>query len=913
MTKLKALNLFDVQLRTLRSDDFAGLSALEELHLSSNELTELPAGLFTGLTRLETLSISSNRLSSLPAGLLSGLTELVLFFSGSNTVNPLPFTVELEKVGDDGFKARVREGAPFDVELPLTITGGTIDGGATTLTVSKGSVESPTLEVTRTADSKEGVTVDIGTLPDLPTDTNSGGQRNHQGYALVKSTDLPLEVLAQLPSTLITLTVDPTEVPEENGEATLTVTAMLDAAPRTEALDVTLSVGGTGSTATTTDYSTGTVPKLTIAANAESGTATFTLTPVNDTDGEGDETVAISGTVTVSTLSVTGTQVTIVDDDATPVPVTLAFTSDPDDAGPDDDTYAIGDVIEVTATFSAAVTMTGSPQLELDIAGTAKLADCALASDTTKLLCTYPVAEGDEDTDGVAIGANKFTLNGAVITLGSDTVTPTHSAVSAQSAHLVDGVRPELVAAESSADGTEVVLTYDESLSGTTAATNAFTVNVSSANETATPSITAAVADGLTLTLTLGTAVKAGQVITVDYADPTTADDANAVQDAPGNDAASVTARAVTNTVPEDATAAALSMALSSTTLTEGGDDVTVTITIAAGATFATDQSVALAWGGEALASNSGLIREPSGLSRVLIAAGESSATATLIGVERAAYTASRTEALTATFGETEVGTENLTYTDSGAAPTASIAATPAMVAEGDAITVEVTLSRTVDTDVSVPLTMTDTESVVSGTLPTGGILIAANETTGTVTLSTAADMMTGADAEVVFTLTAAEANAPYTLGSPSTVTVTVLDDTSASSAITLSVTPSEVNEDAGETTLDGDRNAQPRDAAHSNRGVALGGGGNGQRNDGLHGRNGHAHHRCQRSQRHRNADADASRRRHHRARRDGDRAGHGERVHGERGRGHHPRRRRTRDHPRVHRDLRHGQQLHPD
>ena len=804
LSGLRELHLYDCGLQTLPRNIFSGLSSLEVLFLSANNFQAISGGLFTDLSTLNRLVISANELRELPEGFLTGLTNIDIVRMQHNDVDPLAITATLEKDGAVGFRARVHEGAPFDIVLPITISGGTIDGGATALTVAKGTTASTTVEVTRTPSSTDPVTVDIGTLPDVPTAVDQWSILKHRGYELVKSADLPLEVIEQAESTIIELTVDPATVDEEHGSAvTLTVTATLNAAVRTQATEVTLAVGGDDDTATATmDYTTGSVPTLTIDANAESGTATLTLTPVSDTDGEGDETVTIAGSVDVETITVNAAELAIIDNDATPVPVTLAFTSNPDTAGADDDTYAIGDVVEVTATFSAAITVTGTPRLELDIGGEPRLAECALATDTTKLACAYTVAEGDVDADGIAIGANSITLNGGTITLGSDAVTPTHGAQAADSAHKVEAVRPTLTAAATAADGTKVVLTYDETLSSTTAATSAFTVHVSTANATSTPSVSAAAASGTELSLTLGSAVKAGQVVTVDYADPTTANDANAVQDAAGNDAASLSARAVTNTVAEDATVAGLSMSLSSATLTEGGDPVTVTIETASGATFATDRAVALAWDGEALASNAGLVREPSGRSQVLIAAGESSGTATLIGVERAAYTASKTAALTATVGATQVGSENLTYADSGAAPEATIAATPAMPAEGEDITVTVTLSRAVDTDVSVPLTMTDTESVVSGTLPSGGIAIAANETTGSVTLSTAADMMTGADADVVFTLTAAEANAPYTLGTPSTITVTVLDDTSASDEITLSVSPATVDEDAGATTL---------------------------------------------------------------------------------------------------------------
>ncbi|MCW8178038.1 SwmB domain-containing protein, partial [Verminephrobacter aporrectodeae] len=42
-----------------------------------------------------------------------------------------------------------------------------------------------------------------------------------------------------------------------------------------------------------------------------------------------------------------------------------------------------------------------------------------------------------------------------------------------------------------------------------------------------------------TVTLTLSTAVTSGQTVTVAYADPTTGNDANAIQDIAGNDVAS--------------------------------------------------------------------------------------------------------------------------------------------------------------------------------------------------------------------------------------------------------------------------------------------------------------------------------------------------------------------------------------
>ncbi|MCW8205190.1 SwmB domain-containing protein, partial [Verminephrobacter aporrectodeae] len=56
-----------------------------------------------------------------------------------------------------------------------------------------------------------------------------------------------------------------------------------------------------------------------------------------------------------------------------------------------------------------------------------------------------------------------------------------------------------------------------------------------------------------TVTLTLTTAVTRGQTVTVAYADPTTGNDANAIQDIAGNDVASFAATAVTNNTPAPA------------------------------------------------------------------------------------------------------------------------------------------------------------------------------------------------------------------------------------------------------------------------------------------------------------------------------------------------------------------------
>ena len=138
-------------------------------------------------------------MSSLPAGVFDGLTALTTLELHNNTLDPLPLTVSLQKVADGQFKAVAPTGAPFEIVLPLIVTNGSINSGATPLTIPAGNVESEPLTVTRTVGTTADVTVDIGTLPRPPS--------GHTGYALVKSPDLPLEIFSATATQVISVNI----------------------------------------------------------------------------------------------------------------------------------------------------------------------------------------------------------------------------------------------------------------------------------------------------------------------------------------------------------------------------------------------------------------------------------------------------------------------------------------------------------------------------------------------------------------------------------------------------------------------------------------------------------------------------------------------------------------------------------
>ena len=92
----------------------------------------------------------------------------------------------------------------------------------------------------------------------------------------------------------------------------------------------------------------------------------------------------------------------------------LAITSN---AG-DDHTYALGETIQITVTFSEAVAVTGTPQLAIDMDPAEwgrKLAGYDSGSGTTSLTFTHTVVEPNYSSRGIAVLANTLDLGGGSI------------------------------------------------------------------------------------------------------------------------------------------------------------------------------------------------------------------------------------------------------------------------------------------------------------------------------------------------------------------------------------------------------------------------------------------------------------------------------------------------------------------
>ena len=458
----------------------------------------------------------------------------------------------------------------------------------------------------------------------------------------------------------------------------------------------------------------------------------------------------------------------------------VAITSDPGSDG----IYAPEDTVEATLTFDKAVDVTGTPQITFELVDGGKSlrgAGYVRGTGTTELVFAYTVAATDEsDTDGIDIHGQGIVLNGGSITLAGTTdaarlLFPTFTL---GAGHRVNWARPTLTSAATSADGASIILTFNEPLSFTPPLRSSFTVKVDGANASLESPGVLPIA-GATYTLQPATAVTAGQTVTVSYEDPTTGDDNAALQDRADNDADSFTDQAVTNYVGVDAEWAFTltdENGNAVTELTEGGATVTAKAEITNSSPFSTNQTVALEWGGTSLSS--ARIRGAGNEGAITVLAGQISGSLVVSAPELGgptSYYPPVTQALTATHGMTEIGRVQLTLVDDDPLPVATITDAPATVTEGGDIEIEITLTPAFGVSSVVNFTVTDPDGALSGT-PPASVAFSALEKERTVTL-TADDNAVQNDARTVTVALQPNADNPYTLGSPSSVTVTVLDD----------------------------------------------------------------------------------------------------------------------------------------
>lgn len=176
LDRLEVLRLFQNRLTELPAGVLAGLSSLTWLSLQDNQLTELPEGVFSELSSLERLHLDRNQLTELPAGAFTGLSRLADLSVWENPGSPFPLTLELGRMDSDNplapsparISVMIAEGAPFAVDLRLSIIGGGLSQAA--VTIAAGDAASSEVTVTRTEGRQAPTGIRLDRLPQVPED-----------------------------------------------------------------------------------------------------------------------------------------------------------------------------------------------------------------------------------------------------------------------------------------------------------------------------------------------------------------------------------------------------------------------------------------------------------------------------------------------------------------------------------------------------------------------------------------------------------------------------------------------------------------------------------------------------------------------------------------------------------------------
>ena len=209
-----ALNLCDTNISSLNAGDFSGLDKITHLSADKNKIKSLPADLFENVPKLEVVKLYSNEiatlhehvfrnahsltmvdlhdneLSDLPVGLFDGLTKLTHVQLQENPQSPFKLTPKLKEQGTSSFVIEIKEGAPFDVSVPFTVTGGTAPVSSVTIPAGKTQAEDE-VTVKRTEGHTGTVKVRMSTPIWVGGSTVAAGAK---GLLLTAGNDLDLPV-----------------------------------------------------------------------------------------------------------------------------------------------------------------------------------------------------------------------------------------------------------------------------------------------------------------------------------------------------------------------------------------------------------------------------------------------------------------------------------------------------------------------------------------------------------------------------------------------------------------------------------------------------------------------------------------------------------------------------------------------
>ena len=646
--QITTLTLFAVNITALAADDLLGLSGLVKLNLAYNGLTALPPMVFDDLTSLDTLWLNNNQLQTLSAGIFAGLTGLDDLKLASNPGFPFGPVAEAGPtffVSTDAAVTLQGSGGsdPWGRSVTYAWTQSDSSGVVVSLdgyTTATPSLTAPAVEQETAFRFKLTVTaVDPGGV--APPGTTTAGDSATDSTQVWVQAAVPVSVYFHRA----------TYVATEGGSAA-TVAIRLDQIPR-RSVSIPLKAVAAGG-ADAADYSIPASVTFGYVDRVKYVTVTATDDSVDD-DGE-SLTLSFGESLPAAVARGSPSSVTVdLADNDEPVGVRISGLSVTSDPGTDS-VYVIGDTLEVTATFSETVMVSGQPQLTLSV-GTritellgqaARNAGYVRGSGTTQLAFAYGVVAGDNDPDGVSVATGSLDLNsGSIQARDSTDAVLAHDGLALQPGHTVDALAPTLGAAF--VDGSGLTLRYSEPLDDNSVPSpSAFSVRVGGASRT----VSDVGVSGKLVNVTLATAVQPGEEASVGYTVPMT----GTIRDKVGLAATAFSNQSATNyTLPT------VSIAAVDPNVYEGVD-VDFTLTRNGPAIRSLQATVRVQDSGDVLVGTSGD-------RNVTFAAGDSTAWLTLKTHDDHGYEAHATVSATAIGGEAyhvseTAGTASVTVSD---------------------------------------------------------------------------------------------------------------------------------------------------------------------------------------------------------------------------------------------------------
>ena len=588
--------------------------------------------------------------------------------------------------------------------------------------------------------------------------------------------------------TALTLTVDAdtgtnnvqTSLAEDGGAKMVRVTATLGGSSTFNvAKTVAVEIGADADGATEgTDYANVGTQNITINAGSSSGYVDFTLTPTDDDIDEPNEGISIEGTL--ASVTVTGTSLTLTDDEGTPMVTLVLMPTTIDESGDDN-------ASTVTATLSGessvAVTLTVAAAAGADTAA----GDFTLSATTTLTIAagattstgavTITAVDNDIDAPNKSVTVSATASGGGVANPGNQTLTITDD----------EGVPTVTLALDPT--------TINESGNGNASTVTATLSGKSSAAVTVTVSVPngapVTLSNNAILSIAAGATTSTGTVTITALDNDVDAANASVVVSGAASGGGVTNPDNQTLTITDDEGTPTVTLVLTPSTINESGatNESTVTATLSGESSAAVTVEVSVPNNAPVTLSANKTLR---------IAAGSKASTGvvTITAVDNDVDAPNKTVTVSATAsggGVSDPTNQTLTITDDEGTPTVTLALDPTTINEsgnGNASTVTATLSGESSAAVTVEVSVPNDAPVTLSGNTTLTIAAGSKASTGTVTITAVDNDVDAANASVVVSGAASGGG----VTNPANQTLTITDD-EGTPTVTLVLTPTAINE----------------------------------------------------------------------------------------------------------------------